>query len=140
MALPLARRIEAAVESIVATALPSAQVLTFGETEVAGKDYVSIRATRVEEDPPTSGIFAHDVNVTCHGNFTDADVHDLEEIMNNAQALASALRVAGASTFAMPLGAAVEIGANTADGRALDEHFTYNFGVWAQTKEVSDAA
>lgn len=140
MAKPLHQRIEEAVRAVIETALPSAQVLIFGEPTEAAKDYVLIRATRVTEDPPTSGIFAHDVNVIAHGNYSESDLHDLEELMNNAQSLATALRSAGSLAFDMPAGAAVEIDGNTANGAQLDETFQYNFGIWAQTKEVSDAA
>ena len=40
----------------------------------------------------------------------------------------------------MPQGQAVEIDGNTKSGQQLDEELQYNFGIWAQTQEVSDAA
>jgi hypothetical protein len=140
MAKPLAQRIEEATEAVIAAVLTDAQTLHFGETDEAGKDYILVRAVRVSEDPPTSGIFAHDVNVIAHGNFSDSDLHNLEELMDNANELAGSLRTQGTGSFVMPQGQAVEIDGNTKSGQQLDENFQYNFGIWAQTQEVSDAA
>lgn len=139
MAKTLALRIEEATETVVSAVL-SSQVLTFGETTEAEKNYILVRAVRTGEDPPTSGIFNHDVNVIVHGNYSDSDLHDLEELMNNGNELASALRTAGDGQFVMPQGTAVEIDGNTKSGAQLDENYQYNFGIWAQTQEVNDAA
>lgn len=140
MAKPLAQRIEEATEAVIAAVLTDAQTLHFGELEEAGKDYILVRAVRVAEDPPTSGIFAHDVNVIAHGNFSDSEIDQLEELLNNANELAGALRTQGSGSFVMPQGQAVEIDGNTKSGQQLDEELQYNFGIWAQTQEVSDAA
>ena len=136
----LASRIESAVSTLVQAALPSAQVLNFLETTAAQADYISVNAAREAEDPPGAGIFRYGVNVRVHGNFSDSDLHELEEVFDNAFEFAAALRTAGSGLFAMPAGEAVDLDLGTKTGAGLDGEHTYNFAMWAQTQEVSDAA
>lgn len=140
MAKPLNTRIEDAVKLIIETQLESEQVLTFGEKTEAEAAYTSVRAVSAGEDPPGSGIFVFDVTVIMHGDHSDEDAFDLETIFNNSFALASALRVAGSGSFVMPKGEAVEVEESTRSGVGLDTETNFTFGLWAQTKEVSDAA
>ena len=75
-----------------------------------------------------------------HGDHSDADMLTLETIFNNSFALAALLRTAGATTFVLPAGEAVEVEPSTRAGVGLDTEVTFTFSCWAQTKEVSDAA
>lgn len=140
MAKPLTQRIEEATEAIVATRLPSWQVLTFGEPTEADADYIAVNAVPVAEDPPMSGVFAFAVEVILHGNPSAEDVHTLEELMDNGNLLAVRLREQGAGAFTMPQGQAVEIDAGSKAGAQLDEERRYAFTAWAQAQEVTDAA
>ena len=140
MAAPLAKRLETAIVSLIETALPSAQVVQFGDGEKAEKDYIAVRAVRVAEDPVGSGMFSHDVTVTAHGQHADQTLDTLEEVFDNAYEFSTALATEGTGQFVMPQGQAVDLDGGTKTGAGLDETFTYTFGVWAQTKEISDAA
>ena len=140
MAKPLNKRIEDAVSAVIVGQLASEQVLVFGEATPANKAYSSIRVISTGEDPPGTGIFVFDCTVIMHGDHTDDDLLTMETIFDNSFAFTSALRTAGALTFVMPQGEAVEIEPSSRTGVGLDTETTFTFGCWAQTKEVSDAA
>ena len=140
MANSLEKRIEIAVEGLIAAALPSLQTIKFGEVEKATSDYVAVRATRAAEDPPGTGIFALDVLVIGHGTLTTADIDAIDTLFSNAYELATDLRTAGATSFVMPGGLAVEFGTGSKSGAKLDTETSWSFGIWAQTQEISDAA
>lgn len=140
MADPLGARIEAAVIALIEADLTGVQVLNFMESTDAGATYIAVNAARETEDPPGTGIFQYGVNVVAHGTFTAAQVHDLEEIFDNSFEFANALRTQASGSFVMPAGEAVDLDLGTKTGVGLDGEYQYNFAVWAQTQEVSDAA
>lgn len=140
MADSLERRVETAVEALIAAALPSMQTIKFGEVEKATADYVAVRVTRAAEDPPGTGIFMLDVMVLGHGSLTPADIDAIDTLFSNAYELADDLRTEGATSFVMPGGLAVELGTGSKAGAKLDTETSWSFGVWAQTQQISDAA
>lgn len=141
MADPLAGRIESAISTLISNAMPvGTQVLQFLDTTAAEADYIAVNAARETEDPPGTGVFRYGVTVTAHGTFAEDDLHTLEEIFDNAFAFSVALRTAGAGSFVMPEGEAVDLDLGTRTGAGLDGQHQYNFALWAQTQEVSDAA
>ena len=140
MADPLARRIETVIDSLVENVLPDNQALVFGQTSEAEKDYIATTAVRISEDPAGSGIFLHDVQVVAHGNFSQENLHALENLFNGATTLGDAIRTASSGSFVVAGGQCVELEAGTKTGAGLDLEHRFNFGLWAQTQEVSDAA
>ena len=140
MAVDLEKRLEDAAETLITAALPGEQVLTFGETEKKGANYFVINFHRVEEDPKGSGIFSFLGEVKAHGQFTQPNIDAIDTVFSGGYALSDAMRTAGVSTFAMPQGEACEILGKTKTGVGNDAEYTWNFGCWAQTKEISDGA
>ena len=140
MADPLAKRIEDVIDGLIEAALPDEQALIFGESTDAEKDYIATTANRAGEDPPGSGIFLYDVSVLAHGNFTQDNLHTLEELFDGATALGDSIRTAATGSFVVPGGQCVELDTGPKNGAGLDLETRFTFGLWAQTQEVSDAA
>lgn len=139
MANDLGKRIEAAVEALIAASLPEEQVVTFGETEKAGKNCIAVRADRVAEDPPGTGVFSLDVSVTTQGPQDHSVIDALEDIFSGSYYLASRLTTEGSGSFVVPGGNSVNITSGTKTGSGLDSVYTYTFEVWAQTQEIHDS-
>ena len=140
MADPLSRRIENVIDGLIEAVLPDEQALVFGQTTAAEKDYIATTAVRVGEDPLGSGVFLHDGQVVAHGNFTQANLHALEELFDGATTLGNAIRTAASGSFVVAGGQCVELDAGPKTGAGLDLEHRFTFGLWAQAQEVSDAA
>lgn len=141
MADTLATRIESAVSSLITDAMSAGtQVLNFLDNTAAGADYVAVNASREAEEPAGSGLFRFGVTVVAHGTFSEADLLALETVFDNSYEFASALRTEAAGSFVMPQGEAVDLDLGSRAGAGLDGQTQFSFAVWAQTKEVSDAA
>ena len=136
----LGRKLESAVESVLTTALPSPQKLSFGETEKAGAEYIIIKADRGEEDPPGSGLFDFSVEVKAHGQFTQTEINTIDLVFTGSRELAASMRTAGNNLYDMPQGEACELLASAKTGVGIDSEYTWSFGIWAQEKSISDAA
>lgn len=140
MADDLARRIETATEGLITAVFPSEQTLKFGETEKAGSQYFIIKADRGEEDPPRSGVFWYNVEVTGHGQFTQTNIDDVDSIFANSYSLSEEMRTAGTGQFVLPGGDSCDISAGSKTGVGVDAEYTWAFAIWAQTQQISDAA
>lgn len=140
MADTLATRIEAAISTLIETALPDAQVLNFLENTAANADYIAVNASQEAEDPPGTGIFRYGVSVIAHGTFSEADLLALNTIFDNSFEFSTALATAASGSFVMPVGEAVDLDLGSRAGAGLDGQTNLSFAVWAQTQEVSDAA
>ena len=141
MALSLEKRIENAVKAIVTTALGGTpQFLTFGDDAEKGAEYYSVRADRVEEDPPGTGIFSHNVTVIAHGDFDSTELEKIESLFSHQTILAETIRTEALNhDFVIVAGDAVDIGSKSKAGAGLDEEHRFQFGIWAQTQAFSDA-
>ena len=142
MALSLEKRIENAIKSIVKTALGgSPQFLTFGDDAEKGAEYYCVRADRVSEDPPSSGIFSLNVILIAHGDFDSMELEKIESLFSHGTILSTSIRAESLNhDFEIVAGDAVDIGGKSKAGVGLDEEHRFEFGIWAQTQEFSDAA
>ena len=132
----LTDRIEEAIEGVISTALPTAQVLTYGGAVPADKSYILIRSLQGDEDPPGSGIFGCDTSIIMHGNFSEDDVGIIEDIFYAGYDFAETLRTAGAGAYKMPQGLAVDLNTGGKSAEGLDADREYSFVMYAQKDPV----
>ena len=137
---PLARRVETVLVGLIDSALPSSQVVQFGEIERAGKSYIAVQCTQLGEDPAGSGMFSLSLDVMAHGQHSQSDIATLEAIFDNCYEFSSAVRAAATASFVVPQGKAIDIDSSTKSGEGLDREYRYSFTIYAQTQENSDAA
>lgn len=140
MANDLGKRVETAVEAVIVASLAEEQVVTFGETEEAGKNCIAVKADRQAEDPPGTGIFPVAVTVTAQGPQDHTVIDALEDIFSGSYDLASSLATEGSGSFVVPSGNAVDISSGSKTGSGLDAVYTYSFTLWCQTQEINDLA
>lgn len=140
MADPLSRRVETVVVGLLDAEFPTAQVVQFGDIERAGKTYIAVQCSQGNEDPVGSGIFSLSLEVMAHGQHSQADIAALEAIFDNSYGFATSIRSAATGSFTLPQGQAIDVDASSKTGDALDREYRYQFTIYAQTQENSDAA
>ena len=142
MALSLEKRIENGIKAIVTTVIGGTpQFLTFGDDAEKGAEYYAVRADRVSEDPPSTSIFLHNVTVIAHGDFDSTELEKIESLFSHSYLLSTSIRAESINhDFVILKGDAVDIGNKSKTGAKLDEEHRFEFGLWAQTLEHSDAA
>ena len=145
----LETRIERALQREIQNRLgPDADCESFADADERGSgdsqtDWILVRADRVIEEPLGTGIFRHQIQIIGRGMRSQVN-DEIGTMLATTEVISCLVADAAAendSGFVVPRGQCAQLdGATNRGGVGNDLENRWMFSIWAQAKEISDAA